>query len=304
MFQREAYHQSVDEGVHESKHPDRGRHVTNTRPHAHHSSGVVVGLKSRAGLALGENDKGIQDLVELAEVEDPAVVGKALVPETAHLIPRRHSIYDGTVTNSAHPLARSIIIVGRVTQPRSPEGPAEAIGCASNTGLSEGAHNAPPHDTNHGIECPGRVDGKEDVVKDDKGEEGAGLADRPGLLAAGEVEAGEGLDSDGVDSGNGQGHLGVESGGEEVVGDVEGVHDGDGVGMRRRESGRVSGGRPVEEALVGHGAHHEETLRHGDGCCSCLALSLKRLSKLFPYILSENEVEMESVIVSGLARCC
>ncbi len=41
--------------------------------YAHHGAGVVVRLQRRAELALGEDDERVEHLVELAEVEDPAV---------------------------------------------------------------------------------------------------------------------------------------------------------------------------------------------------------------------------------------
>lgn len=51
--QVKTYHQSVDKGVEEAEDPDGAGHVAHTSPHAHHGSGVVVSLQSRAVLALG-----------------------------------------------------------------------------------------------------------------------------------------------------------------------------------------------------------------------------------------------------------
>lgn len=44
---------------------------------------MVVGLKGRAELALGENDEGVENLVKLAEIEDPTIVSQTLIPHTA-----------------------------------------------------------------------------------------------------------------------------------------------------------------------------------------------------------------------------
>lgn len=73
----------MNERVDENKLPNGSRHVTHASPHAEHGSSVVVGLESRAELALGEDDEGVKNLVELAEIEDPAIVSQSLVPHTA-----------------------------------------------------------------------------------------------------------------------------------------------------------------------------------------------------------------------------
>lgn len=75
----------MDTRVHERKHPDGRRHVAHSRPHAHHGACVVVGLERRASLSLGNNDGGIEDLVELGEVEEPAPESKTFVPESSNV---------------------------------------------------------------------------------------------------------------------------------------------------------------------------------------------------------------------------
>lgn len=80
-----AYHQGMDERVEKDKDPNGGGHVAHASPHAHHGSGVMVGLQCGAEFALGENDQGVEDLIKLAQVEDPAIVCEALVPKTASL---------------------------------------------------------------------------------------------------------------------------------------------------------------------------------------------------------------------------
>lgn len=63
-------------------------------------------------------------------------------------------------------------------------GAAEAISSSSDAARTKGADETPLHDADHAPEGPCRVDGKEDVVQDDKDEEGACFADAPGLLVA------------------------------------------------------------------------------------------------------------------------
>lgn len=77
------YHQRVNERVDENKLPDRCSHVTHASPHAQHGSSMVISLESRAKLALGEDDKSIENLVELAEIKDPTIISQTLVPHAA-----------------------------------------------------------------------------------------------------------------------------------------------------------------------------------------------------------------------------
>lgn len=72
----------MDTRVDKDEHPDGRRHVAHTSPHTHHSTGMVVRLERGTHFPLGEDDEGVENLVELAEVEDPAVEGQAFVPDT------------------------------------------------------------------------------------------------------------------------------------------------------------------------------------------------------------------------------
>ena len=257
------YHHGMDEGVNQDEDPDGRGHVSHTSPHAQHGTGVVVGLQGGAGLALGEDDEGIKDLVELAQVEDPAVVSQTLGPHATKLRAIRQAVDDSGVLGQAVPTAGSVVVVDGVSNARLAVKAAEAVDSAGHAVRAHGAVDAPAHATEHAPEGPGGVDSEEDVVEDNEDEEGAGLADSPWLLAVGEVVLGEKLGGDGVDGRDGQGHAGVEGGGKDVVGDVEGVHDGGGLGERRNGRGMV-GGREVEELLLREGAEHAEVL-HG-GC--------------------------------------
>ena len=63
----------------------------------------MVGLQNRTGLALGEDDEGIKHLVELADVENPAVVSQAFVPNSAHLSVLQIRLHDSPVSRVAFP---------------------------------------------------------------------------------------------------------------------------------------------------------------------------------------------------------
>ncbi|KAG7051698.1 GNS1/SUR4 family protein, partial [Colletotrichum scovillei] len=184
-------------------------------PHAHHGTGVVVGLEGGAELALGKDDEGVEDLVELAQVEDPAVEGESLVPDSASGLTAGASIKaKSVVAGQAGPVTDSLVVDGGGTEASVAVELAEAVGSGSQTIGAKGAHNAPTHAAEHAPEGPSRVDGEEDIVQDDKGEEGLGLADSPRLTVGRVVVLVQELDGDGVESGNGDGHSGVKSGGE------------------------------------------------------------------------------------------
>lgn len=70
----------MDEAVDKDKHPDRWTHVTNSSPHAKHRSTVVVCLQSLTPPTLGNDDSGVQDLIEFADVEHPSPKCKPFVP--------------------------------------------------------------------------------------------------------------------------------------------------------------------------------------------------------------------------------
>lgn len=75
-------HESVDQGVEGNKHPDGRGCGADPGPHGQHGAGVVVSLEERRLAALGEDDEGVEDLVELGEVEEVAVVREAVAPDS------------------------------------------------------------------------------------------------------------------------------------------------------------------------------------------------------------------------------
>lgn len=114
----------MDKGVEEAEDPDGAGHVAHTSPHAHHGSGVVVGLQSRAVLALGQDDEGVENLVELAQVEDPAVEVEALGPQAAGLKGVGHTIAGSHISSGALrggiPSSSGVVVVHGVAQALRP----------------------------------------------------------------------------------------------------------------------------------------------------------------------------------------
>lgn len=53
---------------------------------------MVISLQSRASLPLGQDNDSIQDLVELAQVKEPAVESKTLIPQSSNIRSVRCSI--------------------------------------------------------------------------------------------------------------------------------------------------------------------------------------------------------------------
>jgi hypothetical protein len=72
----------MDEAVHEDEHPDRRAHVSNTCPHAEHGSGMVICLQGRASFSLCQDNEGIENLIELAQVKKPSIKGQSFKPES------------------------------------------------------------------------------------------------------------------------------------------------------------------------------------------------------------------------------
>jgi hypothetical protein len=221
-----AYHHGVDTRVDLDKHPDGRGHVTHASPHGQHGTGVVVLLEGGATLALDQNDDGVENLVELGEVEPPAPEGKALVPHPADI---------GRVWEA----------IGANRDVGVPAAPAVCIGiigdCVTKASWTldlteriDSAHNGvrfPPiregglQTEKHGVAGEARVDSKEDVMGDDEGLEPAVAGNPPRLVAMLAVVPVEIGDRCGVDGGNGQGDLGIERLLEDILGDLERIRE-------------------------------------------------------------------------------
>lgn len=202
------YHKSVDEAVDEDKHPDRRAHIAHTSPHAQHGACVVVRLQSRAALALCDNDEGVQDLVELAEVEDPTPEGQSLVPQSsnisrvrvavrAHVDERVLGLPDvdgGVVGRCVTKTSRSVDLAHRIGNT------CEAIGVIKpGPGVSEGSE--------HGDEGSEAVDRECDIVEDNEGLEERLASDPPRLVVTLAVHGVETEDGDDVGGREEEWHL-------------------------------------------------------------------------------------------------
>jgi hypothetical protein len=254
----------VDERVDKDKHPDRRGHVTDASPHAQHGACVVVGLESCASLALCDNDHGVDNLVELGEVEEPAPEGKALVPEAANVGGVRsalwhqldHSVFGlpdiggRVVVNSIAKAARTIDLTQRV----------------GNTSQASAVVKSRPNSVDsaaHGVEGDTGVDSQENVVQNDKDLEGASFTDGPWLVSLTSVVRVDGEHSDDIGSRNGDGNLYVQGAVVDIEVDREGRLPSGLVGGRRESSGQMMR-RELEERSVGEG-EMDRRARHGGG---------------------------------------
>lgn len=242
-------HERVDERVEDGKDPDRGRHVADARPHAHHGAGMVVRLQGRAFLSLCEDDDGVEDLVELGQVEQPAEEGEARVPQTAHIHRVRRVAIGELVLRVQHgPLVAVLVVDGGVPETSRPVDLAQRVDGIHETMSITGQRRA--KGLRHADKGPRGIHGQKDIVQYNEQLEQARLADGPRLVVAGLVDAVEQDDGDGVDGGDSYRDADVEGGRPHIGGDVERLQprvlDG-----RRRERRWVRGGRELEERLWG-----------------------------------------------------
>lgn len=255
----------MDEAVDEDEHPDRRAHVAHASPHAQHSAGMVVCLQSRAALALCDNDESVQDLVELAEVEDPAPEGQSLVPQSsnisgvgvsvrAHVDERVLGLpdVDGRVVGcSVAETSRSVDLAHRVGDAGKAVGVVEA---------GPGVHKG----SEHGDEGGEAVDGERDIVQDDEGLEEGLACNPPRLVVTLAVPGVQAEDDEDVGGGEQEGHLGAHRKVEEPWRDAEGRAKGALADGRRQRGGQV--GRREGEQLLGRQREVHLRARHdGDG---------------------------------------
>lgn len=198
-----SYHQGVNTGVGEAEQPDRGRHVAHSSPHAQHCASVVVGLERGAGLSLGQNDNGIDNLVELAEVEEPSVESEALIPESASSAQGsgRHISLSSSAGNV---LAQSWVVCDRVAESSWSLKLAEGVNHADDSCWSAWRWDSGLQPPPHAGKRPRRVDGQKNIVRHDDPVEPPGLGDGPWLVSACRVDAVHGDGGDGVGDRNGE----------------------------------------------------------------------------------------------------
>jgi hypothetical protein len=184
----------------------------------------MVLLESGAALALGQDDGRVKDLVELGEVEPPAPESETLVPDSAdiRLVWLAAGAYENIRVQAA-PSVVGVVVGDGVAQSSGTVNLAEGVDGADNgVGLAVVGERV-LEAADHGHAGDGRVDGKEDIVEDDKGVEGAGFGDPPRLVAVLAVVPVDVGDGDEVDGGDGQRDLVGQGALVDVLGNWEGV---------------------------------------------------------------------------------
>lgn len=244
--------------------PDGRGHVADARPHAHHGTGMVIGLEGGAALAFGENDEGIEDLVELGQVEPPAPEGQPFIPESSHICRIWQSL--GSEMNGRVVCLPNIgggVVGHRIAEAAGAMHLAESIHRAHERMGLRIVREGPFEGIEHGHARHCGIDGQEDVVEDDKGLEEPRLANGPWFVSPAPV-VGVGEHNRGrIDSGNGERDGWLQYGIEDVGGN----------GMRRAQAGGLEGRRDgwrggiggEFEELAGRKANVKRRARHG-GC--------------------------------------
>lgn len=152
---------------------------------------MVVSLESRAALALCQDDNSIQNLVELAEVEEPAVESKTLVPKSTKI----GSLRKPSITEEdcgwrlGNPGGLGGVVGDRICEAGNTMDLTETVHGTDKTIGALVASDCSRESTRHANKSPGRVRSQEDIVQNDEPEESLGLADRPCLIAIGFVPA-------------------------------------------------------------------------------------------------------------------
>ena len=218
----------MDKAVEKEEDPDGRAHVLDSDKETTASAHMVVRLQGRALLALQEDDGGVDKLVELGDVEPPAVKSKTLVPESSELVRLGDVGVDSSLGGSGGERVAleprldrgGRVVDSSVAQSRGTLHPAERVhGTPESVRRSKGVLKAPPRGTNNPDKGPSRVDGEENVVGDHKPEEAGSLADRPWLSTSLAVDIVPGLDDEDIGGGKEEWPFVVERSKEQVLGD-------------------------------------------------------------------------------------
>lgn len=217
----------MDPRIDEDKHPDRRAHETDARPHAQHRASMVVRLERRRALALCQNDEGIDDLVELADIEDPAPESQPFVPQSAHIrrirVARRQEV-DGRVLHLPD-VDRRVVRRG-VTESSRPMQLTQRVRDTCRAIRVVQSRPSARDRSCHGAKRREAVQSENDIVDDDEGAEGGGLADGPWLVFAAAVVRVEGEDGEDVAGREGERDSRAKREVVEVAVDAEGRADG------------------------------------------------------------------------------
>jgi hypothetical protein len=240
----------VNKGVKEDEKPDGWCHVADSCPHAHHGTSVVVCLQSAGSLSLSQNDNSIQNLVELGKIEEPSVESQSLVPESSAISwSWLEAGRQGNCWGLSNPLRAGWVVGDGIAESSLAVRLAEGVDNSNNAALNAGTESS-LHAAEHAVESPRRVNGQEDVMRDNECLEGTGLGDCPWLVSAGLVEAVDGNDGDGVDGSDGDWDPGVEELDVEIGWDGEWWRENSISSWWCGDGDGVSGGRELEEGVV------------------------------------------------------
>jgi hypothetical protein len=218
----------VNTRVDEDEHPDGRCHEAHSSPHGQHSAGMVVLLESRAALTLCEDDGRVEDFVELGEVEPPAPERETLVPDPANIarVWQASRRVDENIGVLAGPGVGGRVVRDSIAEPTGPIDLAKRVdGADDRVGVAV-VRERRLQRADHGHAGDGRVDSQEDIVEDDKGEEGSRLGNPPRLVRVLAVVPIEVRDGDGVHGGDGQRHFVGQRAFEDVLGNMEWVREG------------------------------------------------------------------------------
>jgi len=209
--------------VDENKHPDWRAHVSDAGPHAQHGACMVVRLQGRTTLALREDDQGVEDLVELADIEHPAPEGQPLIPQATNI--GRIGIAIISHLNQSVlclPDVDGRVIRRSVAKPSWTMDLAESVCHTCQTvRIIPDARPGMRNGSAHGSEGREGVGSQQDVVQHHEPLKWLLLGDPPWLVIPASVVRVEREDGDDVDGGEGEGNPWLERGVEEVLLDAE-----------------------------------------------------------------------------------
>jgi len=258
--------------VKKAEQPDGRSHEAHSSPHAHHRAGMVISLKGRAALSLGQDNDSVDDLVELGQVEEPSVESQTLVPKsTADRCAREAALEKRCGANPAGSIWR---VGDRVAQTSWAVQLAKRVDDANQTVGTGWRRDRTLETIPHADKCPGRVYGEEDIVQNDEPLEDGRLRDCPRLVASRDVDAVQNHDGDGVDRRNRKRDPRIIDFGIDAQGDRERRSVWRGASCRGRKSCWVGRGRELEEGGRRQGevdvGRHDARLRPGWQCtCAC-----------------------------------
>jgi hypothetical protein len=174
----------VDEGIDKHEHPDWRRHVADAGPYTQHCSCVMVGLQKAALLALGKNNRSIDDLVELREIKEPAVEGETLVPNATDISALGAKTIGSQMKGAVRhcPCVASFVERGGAPEASGTMNFAQAVSSTSEAMFAAPTSKRVHQRIDHTNAGPCRVQCKDCIMQDDQNSECACLTEGPRLV--------------------------------------------------------------------------------------------------------------------------